>query len=171
MITENDIVPFDTATFVDATYAWAHILIDLRYLTSQDFDHLRRFPIPDIHGHSLCHGDYHAAQCIVSQGMITAVIDWEAAFAADRRVDYAVTSTYLKLYGNQSLVGHFERGYATHWQYDPSVSDQFRSIRLISWLNMMKAWHSRGEVFWNELMQNGRITRVVALLREEARLV
>ena len=100
--------------------------------------------MPTIDGTELCHGDFHAVHCLVRDGRITAVVDWEAAWAGNSMVDLAVAHAYLNYYCPLEAVRSFLAGYE---QVKPLPVDYERAYlpaRMAHALELAKIWRLRG---------------------------
>lgn len=76
-------------------YQWADELANQEVINKQEASLLSSLHVPPLHGDALCHGDFHAVHCVVDQERITAVVDWESAWAGNPAVDLALTHAYL----------------------------------------------------------------------------
>ena len=118
-------------------------------------------PMPDLSGEHLCHGDFHAVQCIERDGRVAAIVDWEGAWVGNSAVDLAVAHAYFDLYAPIDLTRRFLAGYATIGKV-PSDDDKTSiMVRMAHTLALANLWHERG--------QFGNARRAADLFREYAR--
>lgn len=141
---------------------WCHRLVDeiesRGLLDAREVRAARRMigTLPAQRGASLCHGDFHAAQCIVDAdadaGRIAAVVDWEAAFAGDPVYDYADHHTYMLNTYHPDLVDSFRQGYEAVRRLPADYDHKYRSVRMIQQLVLIRTFHRRIEA---ERVQQG----------------
>ncbi len=108
--------------------------------------------LPTTQGTSLCHGDFHAAQCIVDSATVSdttprieAVVDWEAASAGDPVYDYADHHTYMENTYHPGLIDSFRQGYESIRPLPRDYDRSYRSVRLIQQLVLVRTFHRRIE--------------------------
>jgi aminoglycoside phosphotransferase (APT) family kinase protein len=104
----------------------------------------RTLPMPSIEGHSLCHGDFHAVQCIVRERRIAAVADWETAWSGNPGIDLAVTHAYLECYCPRELAAAFWQGYLACRPLPENYARAYMPVRMAQALALMKVWHTSG---------------------------
>lgn len=108
--------------------------------------------LPATQGASLCHGDFHAAQCIVDSATIRddtprieAVVDWEAASAGDPVYDFADHHVYMENTYHPALIGHFREGYESVRPLPRDYDKRYTSVRMIQQLVLVRTFHRRIE--------------------------
>lgn len=143
-IRAEGIVPRDAAAYLERILArgdWAagHGLID-----AQEAALFRALPMPSMEGASLCHGDFHAVQCVVHDGRITAVVDWDKAWAGNPQIDLAVTHAYLESYCPAEPLAHFFTGYLAHRSLSSGYARDSLPARMAHVLGMTQIWHRQG---------------------------
>ena len=143
-IRAEGIVPRDTAAYLQRILArgdWAaqHGLID-----AQEAALFRALPMPEMEGTSLCHGDFHAVQCVVLGGRITAVVDWDKAWAGNPQIDLAVTHAYLESYCPAEPLAHFFTGYLAQRSLPSGYATDSLPARMAHVLGMTQIWHRQG---------------------------
>ena len=121
----------------------------------------RSAQLPDPGGARLCHGDYHTVHCVVGDGRITAVVDWESAWAGNAAIDLAVTHAYLDYYCRQELVRCFVAGYASAGPLPDDYTSAYLPVRMAQALALARVWHRRGP--------QANVRRAVELYREYGR--
>jgi aminoglycoside phosphotransferase (APT) family kinase protein len=100
--------------------------------------------LPPFAGRSLCHGDYHAVQCIVAGQQIAAVVDWEGSNIGDPLVDLALAQVYLEFYAPAQFRAAFLRGYLGVRPVPPGKLGRYGIVRIFQILALLRAWSSRG---------------------------
>jgi len=143
-IRAEGIVPRDAAAYLERILArgdWAagHGLID-----AQEAALFRALPMPSMAGTSLCHGDFHAVQCVVLGGRIAAVVDWDKAWSGNPQIDLAVTHAYLESYCPAEPLAHFFMGYLAHRSLPPGYARESLPARIAHVLGMMQVWQRQG---------------------------
>jgi aminoglycoside phosphotransferase (APT) family kinase protein len=113
------------------------------YLDAAAAGRFRALPFPSWQGHSLCHRDFHAVQCVVSGGRIRAVVDWESAWAANAAIDLALTHAYLDSYAPDSLVRAFFAGDTSVRPLPEDYAALARPVRLAQALALARVWHGQ----------------------------
>ena len=111
-IQHDRIVPRDRAAVLGNLGRTADALVAAGLLTRDEASRLGGMPFPDLDGRALCHGDFHAVQCVVADDHVSAVVDWASAWAGNAEVDLAVALAYLEFYAKPELVSRFLAGYA-----------------------------------------------------------
>jgi aminoglycoside phosphotransferase (APT) family kinase protein len=117
----------------------------------------RALPMPELTGASLCHGDFHAVQCSVREGHVTAVLDWESAWVGNPAIDFAVTQTYLESYCPGDLLASFVAAYLGRRSLPHGYERDYLPVRMAQALALMRVVHARGEA--------GYTARAVELFR------
>jgi Ser/Thr protein kinase RdoA (MazF antagonist) len=100
--------------------------------------------MPALDGRSLCHGDFHAVQCIVQDGHISAVVDWESAWSGNPGIDLAMAHTYLECYAPLEPQAAFWQGYASRRDLPADYAEAYLPVRMAQVLNLMRIWHASG---------------------------
>jgi Ser/Thr protein kinase RdoA (MazF antagonist) len=101
-------------------------------------------PVPDLGGVALCHGDFHAVQCVERDGRLSAVVDWESAWAGNADIDLAVAHAYLDCYCPADLARAFFAGYAAVRLVPAGYEAASLPVRMAQALALMHVWHGRG---------------------------
>lgn len=104
----------------------------------------RALPMPSLDGVSLCHGDFHTVQCVVRDGRIAAVVDWEKAWSGNAQVDLAVTHAYLESYCPAQPLAHFFDGYLSLRPLPASYARDSLPARMAHTLGLLQVWHRQG---------------------------
>jgi aminoglycoside phosphotransferase (APT) family kinase protein len=89
---------------------------------------------------SLCHGDFHPAHCIVGDARISAVVDWEKAWAGNSTIDLAMTHAYLDFYCLEEATARFLAGYAGSHSVPDGYEKAYLPVRMAQALGMVRAW-------------------------------
>src|SRR4051812_40978352 len=74
-------VPRDPVAYLQRLHALAEWIASQGLIDSAEVETFRALPMPELAGTNLCHGDFHAVQCIVHDGHISAAVDWESAWS------------------------------------------------------------------------------------------
>ena len=155
-IVHDRVSPVRNAALERRTFEeWCHRLIDdierRGLLSAAEVKQVRKVVggLPTMQGASLCHGDFHAAQCIVDvqAGVprITAVVDWEAASAGDAVYDYADHHVYMDNTYHPVLVDAFRRGYESMRPLPRAYDADYKGVRMIQQLVLVRTFHRRVE--------------------------
>lgn len=104
----------------------------------------RSLRMPSIEGHALCHGDFHPVQCIVEDGRIAVVADWETAWSGNAGIDLAVTHAYLECYCPRELQAAFWQGYLAQRPLPEDYARSYMPVRMAQALALMRIWHTSG---------------------------
>ena len=119
-------------------------VVDQRLLDAQEVALFEPPNLPRISGEELCHGDFHAVQCIVRSDRVAAVVDWESAWAGNSFIDLAIVHAYLDYYCPPELLACFFGGYTSIRSIPPDYDRSYRLVRMAHVLGLLKVWHSRG---------------------------
>ena len=76
------------------------------------------------------HGDFHAVQCVVHDGHISAVVDWESAWSGNSAIDFAVTQVYLESYCPGDLLAAFVTGYLSQRTLPAGYQRDYLPVRM-----------------------------------------
>ncbi len=101
-------------------------------------------PMPDMSGSQLCHGDFHAVQCIVHEGRISAIVDWESAWSGNTAIDFALTQVYLESYCPGDLLASFITGYLSQRTLPSDYQHDYLPVRMAQALSLMRVMLARG---------------------------
>jgi aminoglycoside phosphotransferase (APT) family kinase protein len=115
---------------------------------------------PRFSGRQLCHSDFNAAQCTVTDGRLRAVVDWEAAWVGNPEIDAEIARGYLDLEGDSLRIAVFESGYASRRQLPGTV---LAAVRMVFLTNLLKTYRSQGEAAWQHCVRSGRVARAQSL--------
>jgi aminoglycoside phosphotransferase (APT) family kinase protein len=180
-IRHDGIVPADARALLASLSDWAAWLVGQGLLGGDDAELLATLPIPATDGTALCHGDFHAVQCVVGEGRIAAVVDWEAAWSGNPWVDLAFAHAYLDFYcvsqqGNAlvralELQRCFFDGYGARRPLPPDYQWEYLPVRMAHALGVLRAWHGWGPRAWQAALAQGRVAQVLALYRAYGRRV
>lgn len=110
-ITHDDTIAIDVAARRSALDASARRLVEAGLLDAREATGFHAHDMPALDGRSLCHGDFHAVQCVLSGNRIAAVVDWHSAWAGSALLDLAMTHAYLDYYGRPEHVRAFLQAY------------------------------------------------------------
>ncbi len=117
----------------------------------------KALPLPDPGGMSVCHGDFHPVHCIVRDARISAVVDWEKAWAGNPAIDLAMTHAYLDFYCPEEVTARFLTGYAGSRPVPVGYEKAYLPVRMAQALGMVRAWDEQG--------RPGPLRRAVGLYR------
>jgi Ser/Thr protein kinase RdoA (MazF antagonist) len=95
-------------------------------------------------GVALCHGDFHAVQCVADAERITAVVDWETAWIGNPDIDLAMTHAYLDFYCPFGLIDRFFAGYISVRPLAPEYDELSLPVRMAQALAMLRVWDQAG---------------------------
>ena len=109
-------------------------------LTPEEVDEFKGLPLPSLEGEFLCHGDFHAVQCLVHEERIAAVVDWESAWSGNPPVDLAMTNVYMDFYCPVLLSRAFFAGYASVRPMPENYVINLRPVRLAQTLALAGVW-------------------------------
>jgi len=143
-IRPEGIVPRDAPALRREVHELADWAADRGYIGRDAAARFRALGLPSIEGVALCHGDFHAVQCVEQNGQITAVVDWESAWSGNSEIDLAVTHAYLDFYCRYELIDRFFVGYVS---VRPLPDDYDRAsvpVRMAQALGMMRVWDRLG---------------------------
>jgi len=143
-ITHDGITPRDREQRLKRVHAAADWAVQQGLASGGQADLFKTLPMPTLDGTSLCHGDFHTVQCIVRDGRITAVADWETAWAGNSGMDLAVTHAYLECYIPLELQSAFWQGYLARRPLPPSYAQTYLPVRMAQALALMRVWHASG---------------------------
>lgn len=164
-IHEAAIVPIDPRGFLGPLHQSAGALVDEGLLERDEAEGFRALPIPPIHGFSLCHGDFHAVQCIVGTERIRAVVDWESAWAGNAAIDVAFTQAYLEFYASLDHTARYLDGYRALRPLPPDYSVSYLPARMALLLVLLTTWRRLGPQVWEQACGDQRVSRVLSLFR------
>jgi Ser/Thr protein kinase RdoA (MazF antagonist) len=143
-IRAEGIVPRDTAAYLRRILARGDWAARQGLIDASEASLFRSLPMPSMDGTSLCHGDFHAVQCVVRDGRITAVVDWEKAWSGNAEIDLAVTHAYLESYCPAEPLSQFFTGYLAHRALPPGYARDSLPARMAHALGLMQVWHAQG---------------------------
>ncbi len=179
-ISAEGVVETDQDALVRALGEWAEWLFTDGLLSAKDVQIFRAAPIPAAQGTSLCHGDFHAVQCVVADDAagidgasgqrISAVVDWEGAWSGNPGIDLAFTHACLDFYASKQLRKSYLTGYTERRELPKDYVHAYLPVRMVQVLGVMRAWHGQGERAWRIALQTGRVKGLVTLFRTYCRL-
>ena len=118
-------------------------VVEQKLLGADEVALFKSAALPRITGGELCHGDFHAVQCIVQKDRISAVVDWESAWAGNSVIDLAIVHAYLDYYCPPELLACFFAGYTAIRPIPPDYDEAYRLVRMAHVLGLLKVWYSR----------------------------
>jgi len=125
---------------VAGAYRLAEWAVSAGGLSARDMRRFAALPVPALEGQSLCHGDFHAVQCIVDGGRITAVVDWQSSRRGNPLHDLAVTHTYLDYYAAPECIRSFLDGYAEVAVVPSEYELAYRPVRVVQALALARVF-------------------------------
>lgn len=143
-IQRDRIVPRDPESYrrrVDRLVRWA---VAEGLLEASEAVRFGSLAMPKADAAELCHGYFHAAQCIVRDERIAAIVDWARAWAGNRAIDLAIVQHYLDYYCPTDLARCFFAGYQTVRPLPERFDEACLPIRMAHALARVKVWHDRG---------------------------
>lgn len=161
--------PRDPGAYVGALYRLAGRLADERLLEADEVALLKSLTFPPADGGQLCHGDFHAVQCVVRDGRIAAVVDWESARAGNPVIDFAFTHAYLDFYSPPELIRGFVAGYTADRALPEDYARAYLPVRMAHALALVRVWRGRGPVARRHAAAGRRIERAIELFRAYGR--
>jgi len=166
-ILSDRIEPSDPEPLLASLRDVAGALAEEGLLTVEEHAGFRALRLPPHDGRSLCHGDFHAVQCVVRMGRIAALIDWEAAWAGNSAIDCAVTQAYLESYASEALVRAWLEGYTAVRPLPADYARAYLPVRMAQLMGVLRAWREHGA--WHGAVAAGRVQRTLDLYRLYAR--
>ena len=137
-------VPRDRDAYLQRLHTLADWAASQRLIEQSEAEAFRSLPMPDMSGTNLCHGDFHAVQCIVHEGRISAVVDWESAWSGNSAIDFAVTQVYLESYCPGDLLASFVTGYLSQRTLPTGYQRDYLPVRMAQALALMRVMLTRG---------------------------
>jgi Ser/Thr protein kinase RdoA (MazF antagonist) len=144
-------------------YRRAGELAEQGFLGRDEVAQLPSLDVPPLRGTALCHGDFHCVQCVVHGGRITAVVDWESAWAGNAVVDLAITHAYLDYYCPIQLIRSFFAGYTSICPLPAGYERKYLPVRMAQALGLL--------CFFQQRSQPSNVQRAVELYRAYYRLL
>jgi Ser/Thr protein kinase RdoA (MazF antagonist) len=138
------IVPRDAEAYLARIRARGDWAAQQGLIGAQEAALFRALPMPSLDGTSLCHGDFHTVKCVVREGRITAVVDWEKAWSGNAQIDIAVTHAYLESYCPAEPLAQFFSGYLAHRSLPTGYARDSLPVRIAHTLGMLSIWHNQG---------------------------
>jgi len=114
-------------------------------LSAEEVEKFKALPIPNVAGNSLCHSDFHAVQCVVNQGKISAVLDWESPYIGNPAIDLSITHTYLDTYSRWDLIKSFFTGYTSILPLPDDYAYGYLPIRMAHVLSLLFLWSKQNQ--------------------------
>ena len=145
ILAEGRFVPRERTAYLEKLGRLADGLAAGGLIEGADAQLFRSLPMPELTGTNLCHGDFHAVQCIVRDGHVTAVVDWEGAWAGNPAVDFAVAQAYLESYCPKDLLASFVAGYLSQRSLPPGYQIDYLPVRMAQTLALMRTLHAAGQ--------------------------
>jgi len=151
--------------YLETLGATADALAGQRLLQAAEVARFRALAMPPAVGDSLCHSDFHAVQCVVNEGRIAAVVDWESAWIGNPLVDLAISHAYLDYYCPRALVRAFLSGYLSVREIPAEYGHAYLPVRMAQVLGMLRAWYTRGTEVWHAAIAGQKVARAIRLFR------
>jgi Ser/Thr protein kinase RdoA (MazF antagonist) len=161
-IPHDGIVPRDVPAVIRRLHDLADWGASQRLLDASDVARFKSLAMPSAHGVALCHSDFHAVQCVVQDGRIVAVVDWESAWAGNPLIDFAIAHAYLEAYAPAELTDRFFAGYAALRPLPADYEQDYLPVRMAHTLGLLKVWHGQG--------REAGVRRAIELFRKYAKL-
>ena len=156
----NAIKPRDGQQWLQRQYQRIENLVQVGILTASEISLFKSLPMPEIKGFSLCHGDFHGVQCIVKQGKITAIVDWESAWVGNPSIDLGMTHAYLDSYCPVELIRCFFQGYLAITPLPDDYPQISMPVRMAQILGLMNTWYQSG--YQDGITQALKVYRIYA---------
>lgn len=153
------------AKYLETLAETADALAQQSLLDHDEVAQFRALAMPVSEGDSLCHSDFHAVQCIVRDGRLSAVVDWESAWIGNPAIDLAISHAYLDFYCPQPLTREFLAGYLSVRPIPEDYRDGYLPARMAQVLGMMRAWFTRGAEVWQSAVAQQKVARALRLFR------
>ena len=134
----------DPVAYLQRLHALAEWVASQGLIGAAEAEAFRALPMPDLAGTSLCHGDFHAVQCVVHDGHISAVVDWESAWSGNSAIDFAVTQVYLESYCPGDLLAAFVTGYLSQRTLPAGYQRDYLPVRMAQALALTRGMATRG---------------------------
>lgn len=161
---QTDLVGRDLEQEIAAVQQRAGELAELGLLDRKESARLFALEAPPLPGVALCHGDFHFVQCLVRQGRLSAVVDWESAWAGNAAVDVAIAHAYFDYSGSPlEFIRAFFAGYAAIRPLPPEYERRYLPVRMAQALGLLWFWHKQGH--------SGHAQRARELYRAYCRLL
>ena len=142
-IQADRIVPHHPQAQIQRLHQLADWATGQQLIRAEDAAAFKRLPMPQMDGTALCHMDFNAVHCILRDNQISAVVDWESAWAANPGIDLAAAHAYLEFHCPQALVRCFLDAYATTRPLPADYLQAYFPVRLAHLLGMMWVWHGQ----------------------------
>lgn len=164
-IQHDSIVPRDPHRFLCELYQAADRFVGQGLLSAAEVSLFQSLKMPSTDGFSLCHSDYHTVQCVVRNGHITAVVDWESAWSGNPLIDLAITHAYLDYYCPMELTRCFFTGYTSVRSLPEDYNLQYLPVRMAHVVGLLRAWQRQGTEAWQSAVERKKVERTIALYR------
>ena len=164
-IQHDRIVPRDPHHFLNELYQAADRFVEQGLLSPVEASLFQSLPMPTTDGSSLCHSDYHTVQCVVRNGRITAVVDWESAWSGNALIDLAITHAYLDYYCPMELTRCFLTGYTSVHGVPDDYDLRYLPVRMAHAVGLLRAWQRQGTGAWQSAVDRKKVDRTIALYR------
>jgi aminoglycoside phosphotransferase (APT) family kinase protein len=164
-IRPDGIEPSDPGPLLAELATVAEALAREGLLEGDEATGFRALRLPPHEGLALCHGDYHAVQCVVRMGRIAAVVDWEAAWAGNPAIDCGVTQAYLEQYAPAELVRAYLAGYTSVRALPPDYGSAYLPVRMVQVMGVLRAWRGQGDRTWQAALAQGRVAQALRQYR------
>src|SRR5262249_22704361 len=141
---------------LDELHRLADAISDAGILTEQEVLRFKQRAMPDIPGASLCHGDFHTVQCVVDEGRIAAIVDWETAWAGNPLIDLAVATSSFE-YSAPALALPFLESYSRARPVPSDFASRYLPVRMAHALGLIRVF--------NIQKREANVARAVELFR------
>ncbi len=128
---------------IEQLYGLANWTVARGLLEPTEVQCFKALSLPDPGGESLCHGDFHPVRYIVGDAHISAVVDWEKAWAGNSTTDLAMTHAYLDFYCPEEATARFLAGYAGSRPVPGGYEKAYLPVRMAQALGMVRAWNEQ----------------------------
>lgn len=138
------LVPRDWEQLLARLHKKADKLAELGLIERDDARLFASLKLPNPQVASLCHGDFHGVQCVVDEGKITAIVDWETAWAGDPGIDLAIAHAYLDCYCPLECTQAFFTGYRAVRSLPDDYGRAYLPARMGHVLGLLTVWSQQG---------------------------
>jgi aminoglycoside phosphotransferase (APT) family kinase protein len=168
-IQHNRIVPQDPHIFLGELYQAADKFQEQGLLEPAEVLLFKSLKMPQTDGISLCHSDYHTVQCVVQNGKITAIVDWESAWSGNPLIDLAIAHAYLDYYCPMELTRCFFDGYSLMQRLPNDYDLHYLPVRIAQVVGLLRIWERQGAEAWKSAVERKKVDRAIALYRAYCR--
>jgi aminoglycoside phosphotransferase (APT) family kinase protein len=94
----------------------------------------------------LTHGDFGDYQCLVADGQIAGVVDWESVGLGEPEIDLALAGAFLRAFRAPAEEAAFVDGYRQASRFRPDLN-LYEDLLQVSLLSLHALWRGRGQDF------------------------